>query len=152
MLFNSYSFMLFFPVVLCIYFVIPKKARHLWLLVASYYFYMGWNAKYALLIAASTIITYLGGLFIERRKEKKKWCLIGVICINLLILFFFKYYDFALDNINRILSFAGYTMYLAQQTVIPLSVYAILYAGLMIDLGIGIYKEINQKGEVADAV
>lgn len=49
-------------------------------------------------------------------------------------------------------SFAGYTMYLAQQTVIPLSVYAILYAGLMIDLGIGIYKEINQKGEVADAV
>lgn len=107
MLFNSYSFMLFFPIVLCIYFVIPKKARHLWLLVASYYFYMGWNAKYALLIAASTIITYLGGLFIARRKEKKKWCLIGVICINLLILFFFKYYDFALDNINRILSFAG---------------------------------------------
>lgn len=49
-------------------------------------------------------------------------------------------------------SFAGYTLYLAQQTVIPLSVYAILYAGLMIDLGIGIYKEINQKGEVADAV
>lgn len=49
-------------------------------------------------------------------------------------------------------SFAGYTMYLAQQTVIPLSAYAILYAGLMIDLGIGIYKEINQKGEVADAV
>ena len=49
-------------------------------------------------------------------------------------------------------SFAGYTMYLAQQTVIPLSVYAILYAGLMIDLGIGIYKEINQKGEEADAV
>ena len=49
-------------------------------------------------------------------------------------------------------SFAGYTMYLAQQTVIPLSVYAILYAGLMIDLGIGIYKEIKQNGEVADAV
>lgn len=49
-------------------------------------------------------------------------------------------------------SFAGYTLYLAQQMVIPLSVYAILYAGLIIDLGIGIYKEINQKGEVADAV
>ena len=49
-------------------------------------------------------------------------------------------------------SFAGYTLYLAQQTVIPLSVYAIIYAGLIIDLGIGIYKEINQKGEVADAV
>lgn len=41
-------------------------------------------------------------------------------------------------------SFAGYTLYLAQQTVIPLSVYAILYAVLILDLGIGIYKEINQ--------
>lgn len=40
-------------------------------------------------------------------------------------------------------SFAGYTMYLAQQTVIPLSVYAFLYLGLILDLGIGIYKEIN---------
>ena len=103
MLFNSYSFMLFFPIVLCIYFVIPKKARHVWLLVASYYFYMGWNAKYALLIAASTIITYLGGLFIARRKEKKKWCLIGVICINLPILFFFEYYCIMnADNIENL--------------------------------------------------
>lgn len=44
-------------------------------------------------------------------------------------------------------SFAGYTLYLAQSTVIPLSVYAILYLGLMIDLGIGIYKDINGIGD-----
>ena len=137
MLFNSYSFMLFFPIVLCIYFVIPKKARHLWLLVASYYFYMGWNAKYALLIAASTIITYLGGLFIARRKEKKKWCLIGVICINLLILFFFKYYDFALDNINRILSFAGAGMIRRKFDVllpVGISFYTFQALGYIIDV------------------
>ena len=95
MLFNSYSFMLFFPIVLCIYFVIPKKARHLWLLVASYYFYMGWNAKYAILIAISTIVTYLGGLCIEKWKEKRKWIVAGVVLINLSILFFFKYFDFS---------------------------------------------------------
>lgn len=107
MLFNSYSFMLFFPIVLCIYFVIPKKARHVWLLVASYYFYMGWNAKYAILIAISTIVTYLGGLCIEKRKEKRKWIVAGVVLINLSILFFFKYFDFFLGNVNRILSLFG---------------------------------------------
>lgn len=107
MLFNSYSFMLFFPIVLCAYFVIPKKARHLWLLVASYYFYMGWNAKYAILIAISTIVTYLGGILIPKAKDKKKWVVAGVIIINLGILFFFKYFDFLLDNINRVLAFAN---------------------------------------------
>ena len=62
MLFNSVHFMVFFPVVLLIYFFIPKKIRYLWLLIASYYFYMSWNPKYALLIAFSTMITWLSGL------------------------------------------------------------------------------------------
>ena len=66
MLFNSYDFMLFFPIVVAIYFFVPKKVRYIWLLLASYYFYMGWNAKYAILIGISTLITYLSGLLIER--------------------------------------------------------------------------------------
>lgn len=57
--FNSINFMIFFPVVLALYFVIPKALRQIWLLAASYYFYMSWNARYALLIAASTLITYV---------------------------------------------------------------------------------------------
>lgn len=65
MLFNSYNFMLFFPIVVFIYFIIPKKTRYIWLLFASYYFYMGWNPKYAVLIALSTIITYISGLFLD---------------------------------------------------------------------------------------
>ena len=59
MLFNSIEFLLFFPVVCLLYAVIPKKMRYLWLLAASYFFYMCWNAKYALLIAASTLVTWL---------------------------------------------------------------------------------------------
>ena len=66
MLFNSIDFLVFFPVVVAVYFVIPKNGRQFWLLVASYYFYMSWNPQYAILIAASTIITYGGGLFIEK--------------------------------------------------------------------------------------
>ena len=43
MLFNSLSFLIFFPVVVGIYFIIPRKVRWVWLLIASYYYYMSWN-------------------------------------------------------------------------------------------------------------
>ena len=50
MLFNSMSFLLFFPLVVLGYFLVPGKVKQYWLLAASYYFYMSWNAKYGLLI------------------------------------------------------------------------------------------------------
>ena len=71
MLFNSNEFILFFPLVFLVYFLVPKKARTIVLLIASYVFYMGWNAKYALLIAFSTLITYCSGLLINRFETKK---------------------------------------------------------------------------------
>ncbi len=118
MQFNSIHFMLFLPIVLAVYFIIPKKIRYIWLLVVSYYFYMSWNAKYAILIGFSTIVTYLCGIFIDQAalNEGKVWerlrkgVLIGGIVINLLILFLFKYLDFAIDNINEILSAVNLTI------------------------------------------
>ena len=114
MLFNSYEFLLFFPVVVMIYFIFPKKIRYIWLLVASYYFYMGWNAKYALLLLTSTIITYISGLLLSIVKDEAKhavfWkkSIVGLSFVsNLSILFFFKYFDFAIDNINIILANVG---------------------------------------------
>ena len=65
MLFNSIDFLVFFPVVTVVLFVIPSKLRYVWLLVSSYYFYMGWNPQYAVLIALSTVITFISGLLIE---------------------------------------------------------------------------------------
>lgn len=112
MLFNSFEFLVFFPIVVLIYWVMPKKIRYIWLLVASYYFYMGWNAKYALLIGVSTIITYLCGVGIEmvaikdgaRMKTRQKWIIATGFFTNLGILFSFKYYGFFLDNLNRVLA------------------------------------------------
>ena len=106
MLFNSYSFMIFFPIVLAIYFVIPKKARYMWLLLASYYFYMGWNVKYAALIAFSTIITYVCGRLLGKTQHKK-WVIGGCLGINLAILFFFKYFDFFMGSVNQVLVKVG---------------------------------------------
>ena len=65
MLFNSLDFLIFFPVVVLVYFVLPYRVRNMWLLVASYYFYMGWDPKYALLIAVSTATTWGTGLLLE---------------------------------------------------------------------------------------
>ncbi len=114
MLFNSIDFLIFFPIVTLLYFVIPFRWRYLWLLLASYYFYMCWNPKYALLMATSTAITWASGLLIDqsnkytknkkqREYEKKLWVALSFI-LNLSILFFFKYFDFAIENINRVLA------------------------------------------------
>jgi len=105
MLFNSLDFMIFFPIVVLVYFIIPKKLRYIWLLVASYYFYMCWNAEYALLIGISTIITYLSGLFLG--KFEKVWAKKLVVALsfisNIGILVFYKYFDFILENVNLVL-------------------------------------------------
>ena len=110
MLFNSVDFLLFFPLVTALYFLLPPGARWVWLLLASYYFYMCWNARYALLIALSTLITYASGLLIHRSGErqglKKLWVFLS-FASNLAILFFFKYFDFFLDNLSAVLALGG---------------------------------------------
>ena len=115
MLFNSIDFLIFFPIVLLVYYLIPNKIKYIWLLVSSYYFYMCWNAKYALLLLFSTIVTYLSGLFIEKVKQKnweinkkencKKIIVALSFIINLGILFFFKYFNFVFSILNRAFSY-----------------------------------------------
>lgn len=113
MLFNSFRFFIFFPIVTVIYFIVPKKVRYLWLLVASYYFYMSWNAKYAVLIAFSTAVTWLSGILLGKCSEAetavkvKKWIVAVSFFVNLSILAFFKYFDFMLGNVNAVLQNVG---------------------------------------------
>ncbi len=114
MLFNSINFMIFFPIVVLIYFIIPDKVKYIWLLAASYFFYMCWNAKYIILIFASTVITYVSGLLIDKVKDTdykiltqnglKKVIVFGSVIINLSILFYFKYINFAVEIITRVLA------------------------------------------------
>lgn len=112
MLFNSLQFLIFFPIVVLIYFIVPEKKRYIWLLVSSYYFYMCWNAKYALLLLFSTVVTWVSGVLMEEIKYKecdaerkvryKKWCVAGSFALNLSVLFFFKYFNFAFNSLNRL--------------------------------------------------
>lgn len=112
MLFNSLEFLVFFPVVVAVYLIIPKKLRLYWLLVTSYYFYMSWNPRYALLIALSTGVTYACGLAVGRLRAKghrkgMKLCVAASLLINLGILAVFKYANFALDTLSAILERVG---------------------------------------------
>lgn len=114
MLFNSIDFLIFLPIVLIIYYIVPGKYKHIWLLISSYYFYMCWNAKYALLILVSTVITYFSGILLKKAGEtaadievvrRRKQLIIAISFIsNLGILFYFKYINFALDIVTRLLS------------------------------------------------
>lgn len=69
MVFNSMEFLVFFPIVFLIYFLLPGKIRYLWLLLSSYYFYMCWNPRYVLLLLFSTLITYISGISMKQAKS-----------------------------------------------------------------------------------
>ena len=104
MLFNSLQFIIFFPIVIALYFLIPYKKRWILLLAASYYFYMCWKVDYIILIMASTIIDYICSNKMSKlnnQKRKKPWLIASVIS-NLSILFGFKYFNFFSENIQLI--------------------------------------------------
>ena len=107
MLFNSMQFVIFFPIAVLLYFLIPHKFRYLWLLLISYYYYMCWNPKYALLLLLSTFITYVSGIIIGKNSlslTSKKWCVGISFFLNLVILFFFKYFSFVLESVENLCS------------------------------------------------
>lgn len=106
MLFNSLHFIIFFPVVLIIYFLVPRKLRYIWLLIASYFFYMCWNPGYASLLLFSTAATYVTGLLLQRWQERprcRKIVVAAGIVLNFSILFLFKYFDFFWHNLSAVL-------------------------------------------------
>lgn len=106
MLFNSFSFAIFLPIVFIVYWLIPQRLRWGLLLIASYYFYMSWNPKYIVLILGTTFVSYITGILIEREKMiyKKKLYLICSIILCMGVLFLFKYFNFFVISVSDILS------------------------------------------------
>lgn len=131
MLFNSIAFLLFFPMVCLLYFLIPAsqlRLRNLMLLAASYYFYMNWEPAYALLLLTSTVATYAAALGIEHCEGRigKKTCLVASLVLNLSILFLFKYFNFIATNIENVLQLSGWGIDLPE-------------FGLLLPVGISFY-------------
>ena len=93
--FNSARYYLFLPAAAAVYFALRPKYRNLFLLAASYYFYMCWRPEYAALIFLSTLSTYVCGLFMDKGLlgRRKLWLAVN-LALNLSVLFFFKYFNF----------------------------------------------------------
>lgn len=105
MLFNSLHYLLFFPAVVLIHFMLPQRFRWVFLLAASYYFYMCWKPEYIILIMASTLVDYYAALAMGRtdsRQKRKKFLILSLVT-NLGLLFAFKYFNFFSDSTRAIL-------------------------------------------------
>ena len=77
MLFNSFDFLIFFPIVTLCYYLIPSKYRYLWILLSSYYFYLCWNIRYGLILLGITILTYTAALLMDSDSRCKVLDCIG---------------------------------------------------------------------------
>ena len=127
--FNSLAFLLYLPIVVALYWLLPHKARKGWLLAASYFFYGYWNPSFIFLLLFSTAVDYFCGLGMERYREKplvRRLLLLTSILMNLGLLFFFKYWDFFGDSINTLSAALGLE-------------YRVAHLGLILPVGISFY-------------
>ena len=141
MLFNSFEFLIFFPIVTLVYFLLPKRVQWVWLLGMSYFFYMNWHAAYALLLAACTLVTFSCSLLIARQEDKRarKRVLIGGIVVNIGLLAYFKYTGFLLDLTERLCQIAGLA-YVPPKVSILLPVGISFYIFQALSYMIDVYK------------
>src|SRR4051794_22792439 len=121
MLFNSLQYAIFLPIVVVLYYVCPKRFRAGLVLLASYAFYASWNATYLILIVALTLFNYLIGLWLGRVAEYRRTAVAVLtlgVGVDLAVLGFYKYMDFALRNLIGVLSWAGQSVQLAAPSII----------------------------------
>ncbi len=125
MLFNSLEFLLFFPLTVIIYFLLPHKLRKYFLLFASVYFYMSFIPKYILIVAFTTIVDYTGARLIEKFRDKKgikRTVFITGILLNVGLLVFYKYLGAVGDTINFFGAMINLETVVLPELIIPIGI------------------------------
>ncbi len=104
MTFNSWEFILLYPIVLLLWFTLPKKARMPMLLISSYFIYMYYQPSLVLLILFTTAVSYFASIYMEKCEKtwQRKLYLALTLTASLGVLFFFKYFDFLVGSITGI--------------------------------------------------
>ena len=101
MLFTSISFLYYFlPIVIILYFIVPKKFKNFILFLSSIFFYFCGEPIYTFLMIGEIFIAYVGARYLE--KHRKKSILVSLLAIHIGALGLFKYSDFTINNINQI--------------------------------------------------
>lgn len=125
MTFNSLHFLIFLPVVIILYFIVPHKFRWLVLLIASYYAYMSWNPWLVFLILATTVVSYTAGILMPKTNnlKVKKLLLVITIIVCLGILIFFKYFNFLLGSVISFLNLFSMNIHsVALDIILPIGI------------------------------
>jgi D-alanyl-lipoteichoic acid acyltransferase DltB (MBOAT superfamily) len=121
MLFHTLQFWIFFAVVMLLFYRLPFRWGKIALLIGSYFFYTQWDARFTVLILASTILDYTLGLLIARAPvAHKKPLLVLSVVSNLGILGFFKYYNFFETSLAQLLAISPDT--LALKIILPVGI------------------------------
>ena len=109
MTFNSWEFLVFYPIVAALYFLLPKKLKWPMLLVASYYFYAFYQADLLFLIILTTAVSFFMSHLIERTESaaKKKLYLALTLTVCLGVLVFYKYFNFLGASVEGIITLFG---------------------------------------------
>ena len=109
MLFNSFEFAVFFPIVTLLYFLLPHRARVPLLVAASCWFYMAFVPKYLLILFGVILVDYAAGrLIAPARGARRRGLLVVSIAANVGLLAFFKYFDFIQGNIAAVSQWLGH--------------------------------------------
>ena len=154
MLFNSFEFAVFFPLVVVLYFLLPHRYRWVLLLVASYYFYMCWKVEYALLLVISTVVDFVAAQKMgqqESKAKRKPWLWFSLIT-NIGLLFFFKYFNFFNGELNAWFVDHGYTYPIGNMTfLLPMGIsfYTFQTMSYSIDVYRGDMKPTRHLGKFA---
>jgi len=128
MLFNSIGYLIFLPVTVLLYYLLPYRFRWALLLAVSYFFYLLWHIEFVLVLISATLVSYFVALKmgqIPKKKQRRKYLVFSVI-INLGMLVFFKYLGFFTEIVNQVAGLAG------RSSVIP-------YYSILIPIGISFY-------------
>ena len=111
MTFNSWEFLLFYPIVALLYFLLPKKMRWPMLLIASYYFYGCYQFKLLPLIMATTLISWGASHIVYKTESRamKRLALTVTLVVCFGVLFFYKYFNFLSSSVTGIIALFGGT-------------------------------------------
>jgi len=122
MLFNSFVFLgLFLPITYGVFWALRSaSSRYVWLTLTGYVFYGYWDPRFVLLMAFSTMVSYLAGLGFLRWQDARhrRWCLVVPITVDLLLLGFFKYTNFLLDTVKGAGAWLGWQVHVPHLDIV----------------------------------
>ena len=123
MVFNSIEFLIFLPIVVLLFYVLPQKLRWLMLLAASCVFYMWFVPKYILILLVTIVIDFSAGVLMEnyanRPKLKKTFLVISIVS-TLLVLMVFKYLNFLTANLSMLCAQLGIERHWVTHIILPI--------------------------------